>query len=162
MNYKMFWYDYCIKANPHVSSHLYHSISICKNKDFHVCGHLVSHNIFTYTTKQQVCSATRKKNTIAAPVNICKLFLIYISQLRVAVTTQQHGVGCGWLTKWVALPLISSPCLLPKQSRSKLKQMYLPTLQADPQLRQTCTATPLFWALAYQISSCLYSHSKKR
>lgn len=103
-----------------------------------------------------------KKNTIAAPVNICKLFLIYISQLWVAVTTQQHGVGCGWLTKWVALPLISSPCLLPKQSRSKLKQMYLPTLQADPQLRQTCPTTPLFWAPAYQISSCLYSHSKKR
>ena len=60
------------------------------------------------------------------------------------MTTQQRGGGCGWLTKWVALPLISSPCLLPKQSRSKWNQVYLPTLQADPQLRQTRMAIPLF------------------
>lgn len=57
--------------------------------------------------------------------------------------------------------MISLPCVLPKQSRSKLNQMYLPTTSRPPAEADVSGYPMILQALAPQIASCRYSHSKK-
>lgn len=156
MNYKMFWYYYCINAKPNGSSLLYHSFSICENKDFQVCGHLVSHNTFTYTTKQQVCLATGKKNHNCGT---CKHMQtvpnLYISAMGSSDDT------AAWSGLWVinqvggsSIDLFTLLVAQAKQIPAK-SNVFTHTISRSPTEADMHVHSTVLWALAYQVSSCL-------
>lgn len=134
-----------------VQSFLYHSFSICENKSLSSLWRPGFTRYLHVHYKATGLFCNWKKKTTQNNCSTCKhtqsVPNLYISAMG------SSDDAAAWSGLWVINQVGGSStdlftlCLLPKQSRSKLNRMYLPTQQAEPpQLRQTCVPTPLLCA----------------
>lgn len=152
MNYKTFWYYYCRKPKRLTPSLLYLNFTICENKDFQTHSPLVSHNTSTCTREQQVCSAPGENcKHLQTALDLCIL------------TTGSSGSAAAWIGLQVinqvggtSQDLFTLLVAQAKQIKVKCAHPCRPSAEADIHVHFT-----VVWVLAYQTSSCLYSHSDK-